>query len=120
MSEVDVIDLLRPCETVRLYYIFGDQGDSGDVQPVTVRITQAVVYGPWVARSPSVVTDEIQTELKQEYSDDVSSFGSKVAQRLLPDAENYSLPYPGSYWHVYVVHNDNLALSLGGVRCIRS
>ena len=50
----------------------------------------------------------------------LSSFGSKVAQRLLPDAENYSLPYPGSYWHVYVVHNDNLALSLGGVRCIRS
>jgi hypothetical protein len=119
MSEVDVINLLRPCSAVQLYYIFGDQGVSGDVTPVTLRIGQAVVY-PWHVRTTTAITAEIQAGLKAAYAQDVTAFGAKAAARLLPDPTGYSLPYPTSYWHVYVVHNDTIGLSLAGVQCVRS
>ena len=105
MSVVDVINVLRPCRTLRLYYIFGFMGQSGDVPPVTLRIGQAAVYGSrWLVSNSSKLTGEIQSQLTQESR----------------NSPTYSLPYPSSYWYVYVAHSDQLYLSLGGVICTRS
>jgi hypothetical protein len=104
-SDVDVIDLSHPCKLVRLYYLFGFQGDFKNLPPVTVPVGQVAVTdgGPWKLMSPASLTARIRGLLK----------------RLSPSAPRYSLPYPSSYWHIFVAHTEAEGLSKGGVRCVQ-
>jgi hypothetical protein len=108
LQDVDIISLPHACHLVRLYYLFGFQGDSHVLPPVNVPIRQAATTdgGPWAVHSPSWLTQKIRTLLRQ--------YG-------LPgeSPSNYSLPYPNSYWYVYVGHTEAEVLSRGGVRCVR-
>ena len=108
LQNVDIINLPHPCHLVRLYYLFGMQGDSHILPPVNVPIRQAAITdgGPWTVHSPSWLTHRVRTLLRK--------YG-------LPgeSPSNYSLPYPDSYWYVYVGHTEAEALSRGGVRCVR-
>jgi hypothetical protein len=104
-SVVDAINLTTPCQAIRLYYIFADQGVSNNVPPFTVHIGQA--FGiPGGHMTPSVLRAKIQALIRRGFG------GSRSAQ--------YFLPYPTSYWHVYVAHNSSYGLGLGGVRCVQS
>lgn len=199
LSDIDVINLSRPCRAVRLYYLFGVQGAFHVLPPVTVPVRQVAVTdgGPWAVRSPAWVTSRIRALLKRyatpaylgvEITDALSggarvervidgspagkaglkagdviiaidgdeitsaegmlatmkaySPGQKVTlgvvRRKPPAfqsalrsvsvtlgvrpgqaAPRYSLPYPDSYWYVYVAHTESEALARGGVHCTR-
>lgn len=108
-QDVDVINLSRPCRLVRLYYLFGFQGDSHVLPPMNVPIRHAAIIGsPPAVYSPAWLTAKIRVLLGQE--------------RLpgAPSPSTYSLPYPSAYWYVYIVHTEAEVLSRGGVRCVRS
>jgi hypothetical protein len=108
-SDVDVISLLRPCRSVTLYYVFGFQGDYHDLPPATVPVGKAAVTngGPLTVMSPSALTAQIRLLLRR--------FDPQAAYSL-----PYSLPYPASYWYVYVAHTEAEGLSTHGVRCNQS
>lgn len=107
-QDVDVISLPRTCHLVRLYYLFAIQGDSHVLPPVSVPVRQVAVTdsGPWTIRSPSWLTQKVRTLLR-----------SQGLPGQTPSM--YSLPYPTSYWYVYVAHTEAEALSRGGVHCVR-
>ena len=106
LQDVDVINLTHPCKVVRLYYLFGFQGDSDVLPPVNVPIRKAAVTdgGPWSVRTPAWLTARARLLLVQAGLRQTS----------------YSLPYPTAYWYVYVGHTEAEELSVGGVRCVRS
>jgi hypothetical protein len=107
-QDVDVINLVHPCQIVRLYYDFALQGGFHVLPPVTVAIRQAAITdsGPWTVHTPSWLTQKIRALLRRDG---------------LPGQApvNYSLPYPNAYWYVFVAHTEAEALARGGVRCIR-
>jgi hypothetical protein len=106
-SDVDVISLLHSCRSVTLYYVFGFQGAYHDLPPVTVPVGQAAVTngGPLKVMSSSALTAEIRALLHRFYPQPAAA------------ALSYSLPYPTSYWYVYVAHTEAEGLSIHGVRC---
>ena len=109
LQDVDVINLTRPCHVVRLYYLYGFQGGSGVLPPVNVHVRQAAVIGSpwsvhWSVHSPAWLIQRIRVLLRQ------TGLGGST----------YSLPYPASYWYVYVGHTEAEGLSVGGIRCVRS
>lgn len=108
LQDVDVINLTHPCKVVRLYYLFGFQGDSHILPPVNVPIRAAAVTdgGPWVVHSTAWLKARIRALLQQT--------------GLSRSPSSYSLPYPTSYWYVYVGHTETEALSVGGARCVRA
>lgn len=108
LQDVDVINLTHPCKVVRLYYLFGFQGDSHILPPVNVPIRAAAVTdgGPWGVHSTAWLKARIRAQLQQT--------------GLSQSPSTYSLPYPTSYWYVYVGHTEAEALSVGGVRCVRA
>lgn len=199
LQDVDVINLTHRCKTVRLYYMFGFQGDSRRLPAVDVTVGQAAVTdgGPWKTGSASWLTQKVRALLKHnaapayigievsnastggahvdrvvagspaqkaglrkgdviiavggvevtsaaalKQSVNVYRPGGKVILTVLrtttafqtatkgltvtlgalPGAAqpSYSLPYPTSYWYVYVGHTETEALSRGGVTCVHS
>lgn len=108
LQDVDVINLTHPCKVVRLYYLFGLQGDSHILPPVNVPIRKAAVTdgGPWSVHTTAWLTARVRALLHQT--------------GLSHSPSSYSLPYPTSYWYVYVGHTEAEALSVGGVRCVHA
>jgi len=103
MDMVDVINLKRPCHRVRLYYLYGYQGDSHVVAPLTLRIRMAANWSPggWTIMTPKNLASRITTMERRAFHTPV-----------------FTLPYPNSYWYVYVSHNEQVGLSWGGVQCV--
>jgi hypothetical protein len=103
-QDVDVINLHRACQAVRLYYLFAFEGTSRTVPPVTVPVRHAAVVRLYRSFSWSIVPP--------------SRMVTRIRTLLAPDNLSYFAPYPDSYWYVYVAHTETERLGIGGVRCL--
>lgn len=81
-QDVDLISIAHPCRLVRLYYLFGFQGASGTVPPVTAPIRSVV-------------------DIAREFGRPLRTKAWLLRNiRRLRRHDTYTLPYPDSYWFI--------------------